>query len=110
MFERAAESARRLGLEGVASELNEADAQDDALLGNCKTARRLDRPALALAICADARPTEKIAAETSKLFPNGTLWNAVELPEIRSAIALSHNEPSKSLELLASASPYERLT
>ena len=107
LFERAAESARRLGLGGVATDFDEADAQDDALLGNCQTARRLGRPALALALCGDSAPAEKLAAETSKLFPNGTIWNAVELPEIRSAIALSRNEPAKGVELLASASPYE---
>jgi tetratricopeptide (TPR) repeat protein len=107
LFERAAESARRLGLGGVASEFDEADAQDDAILGNCKTARRLGRPALALAMCGDVVPAERLAAETSKLVPNGTLWNAVELPEIRSAIALSRNEPTNSVDLLASTSPYE---
>lgn len=52
-----------------------------------------------------ARPC---AAGTSKLFPNGTIWNAVQLPEIRAAIALNRDQPAKSVELLASASPYER--
>jgi tetratricopeptide (TPR) repeat protein len=107
-FQQAAESARRLGLGNAASEFDEADALDDALLGNCQTARRLGRPVLALAMCGDAAPAEKLAAETSKLYPNGTLWNAVQLPEIHAAIALSRNEPAKSVELLASASPYER--
>ena len=76
--------------------------------GNCQTARRLGRPALALAMCGDAAQAEKLAAETSKLFPNGTIWNAVQLPEIRAAIALKRDQPAKSVELLASASPYER--
>ena len=76
--------------------------------GNCQTVRRLGRPALALAMCGDAAQAEKLAAETSKLFPNGTIWNAVQLPEIRAAIALNRDQPAKSVELLASASPYER--
>jgi eukaryotic-like serine/threonine-protein kinase len=46
--------------------------------------------------------------ETAKLFPNGTLWNAVHLPAIRAAIALKRDQPAKAVELLASASPYER--
>jgi tetratricopeptide (TPR) repeat protein len=96
------------GLKNAASEFDEADARADALSGNCTTARRLGRPALALALCGDVAQPEKLAAETSKLFPNGTIWNAVELPGIRAALALKQDQPARSVELLASASPYER--
>jgi len=108
LYQRAAESALRLGLRDAASDFDEADARADALSGNCQTARRLGRPALALAMCGDAAPAEKLSDETSKLFPNGTIWNAVQLPEIRAAIALNRNQPDRSVELLTSASPYER--
>jgi hypothetical protein len=108
LYQRAAEGARRLGLQSVASEFEEADAQADALAGNCQTARRLGRLALALAMCGDAAQAEKLAAETSELLPDGTIWNAVQHPEIRAAIALQRDQPAKSVELLASASPYER--
>jgi tetratricopeptide (TPR) repeat protein len=103
LFQRAADKARHLGLHNVASEFDEADAQADALLGNCQTVRRLGRPVVALAICGDAAQAEKLAAETSKLFPNGTIWNAVQLPEMRAAIALRRDQPAKSVELLTSA-------
>ena len=43
-----------------------------------------------------------------KQFPNGTIWNTVQLPEIRAAILLQGDQPAKAVELLASASPYER--
>ena len=108
LYQRAAETARRHGLRNVAAEFEEADARADALSGNCQTVRRLGRPALALAMCGDAAQAEKLAEETSKLFPNGTLWNAVQLPAIRAAIALKRDQPAKAVELLASASPYER--
>ena len=62
----------------------------DTLAGNCQTARHLKRPALALAICGDAAQAEKLAAEASKVFPNGTIWNTVQLPAIRAAIASTH--------------------
>jgi len=107
LFRRAAETALRRGLQNVAAEFDEADAQADALSGNCQTARRLARPALALAMCGDVAQAERLAAETSKLYPNGTIWNAVQLPEVRAAIALKHDQPARSVELLASASPYE---
>jgi len=107
LFQRAADKARHLGLQNVASGFDEADAQADALLGDCQTVRRLGRPVLALAVCGDAAQAEKLAAETSKLFPNGTIWNAVQLPEMRAALALRRGQPAKSVELLTSASPYE---
>ena len=108
LYRRAAETASRSGLKSVASEVQEADVLVDALAGNCQAARHLKRPALALAICGDAAQAEKLAAETSKVFPNGTIWNTVQLPAIRAAIALSRDQPAKSVELLASAVPYER--
>jgi serine/threonine protein kinase len=108
LYQRASEIALRRGLRTVASEFEEADALADSLSGNCQTVRRLGRPALALAICGNAAQAEKLAAETTKLSPNGTIWNAVRLPAIRAAIALNRDQPAKSVELLASASPYER--
>jgi serine/threonine protein kinase/tetratricopeptide (TPR) repeat protein len=107
-YQQAAEIALRQGLRNAAAEFEEADARADALSGNCQTARRLERSALALAICGDAPQAERLAGETSKLFPNGTLWNAVQLPAIRAAIALKRDQPAKAVELLASASSYER--
>jgi tetratricopeptide (TPR) repeat protein len=100
--------AERLGLRNAASDFEEADARADALSGNCLTVRRMGRPALALAICGEAAAAEKLAAETSKLFPNGTIWNEVQLPEIQAVIALNRNRADESVELLKSASPYER--
>jgi tetratricopeptide (TPR) repeat protein len=108
LYQRAAETALRRGLRDVAAGFEEADARADALSGNCGTVRHLGRPALALAMCGDAAQAEKLAGETSKLYPNGTLWNTVQLPEIRAAIELQRDQPAKAVELLASASPYER--
>jgi eukaryotic-like serine/threonine-protein kinase len=108
LYKRAAETALHRGLTDVAADFEEADARADALSGNCGTAHHLGRPALALALCGDAAGAEKLAAETSKLLPNGTIWNAVQLPEIRAAIELQRGEPAKAAELLASAAPYER--
>jgi len=108
LYRRAAETALRHGLRNAAAEFDEADARADALSGNCQTVRRLGRPALALAMCGDAAKAETLTGESSKLFPNGTLWNAVQLPAIRAAIALKRDQPAKAVELLVSASPYER--
>ena len=95
LYKRAAETALRRGLRDVAAGFDEADARADALSGNCRTVRRLGRPALALAMCGDTAQAEKLVEETSKLFPNGTLWNAVQLPEVRAAIELQRDQPPK---------------
>jgi DNA-binding winged helix-turn-helix (wHTH) protein/tetratricopeptide (TPR) repeat protein len=108
LYKRAAETALRQGLGDVAAGFEEADARADALSGNCGTAHHLRRPALALALCGDATGAERLAAETSKRLPNGIIWKAVQLPEIRAAIELQRGQPARAVELLASASPYER--
>ncbi|MEO8096973.1 MAG: protein kinase [Acidobacteriota bacterium] len=108
LYQRAAESALRQNLRAVAAELEEADARAAAWSGNCETVRRLRRPALPLALCGDVAQAEKLAAETSKLSPNDTLWNAVQLPSVRAAIAMRQDQAQKAVEVLASASPYER--
>ncbi len=107
-YQRAAEMALRRGLHAVAAEFEEADARADALAGNCQTALRLGRPAQALAMCGDAARAEKLASETSKRVPNGTIWNEVQLPVIRAGAALYQDHPARSVELLASAATYER--
>jgi DNA-binding winged helix-turn-helix (wHTH) protein/tetratricopeptide (TPR) repeat protein len=107
LYKRAAEAALRQGLEDVAARSEEADARADALAGNCETVRHLGRPALPLALCGDVTRAEKFAAESSKRLPNGTLWNAVQLPAILAAIELQRGQAARAVELLASASPYE---
>jgi len=37
-------------------------------------------------MCGDAAVADKLAAKTLKLFPDGTICTAVQLPEIRAAI------------------------
>jgi len=108
LYQRAADMARRRGLGDVAAEFEDADARADALAGNCQTAHRLGRPAQALALCGDAAGAEELVAETAKLRPNGTIWNEVQKPAIEASLALSRDQPARSVEVLASASPYER--
>ncbi len=58
--------------------------------------------------CAEMRQKRKLAFASAKVQPNGTIWNTVQLPEIRAAVALYHDQPATSVDQLASASPYER--
>jgi tetratricopeptide (TPR) repeat protein len=108
LYRRASETALRRALSGIASDFSASDALAGALTGDCQTARRLGRPPLALALCGESAQTEKLAADTSKLLPNGTLWNAVQLPGIRAAIELKLERPARVVEWLAPAVPFER--
>ena len=61
-----------------------------------------------MAICGETAIAEKLAAETSRRFPNGTVRTAVQLPEIEAMIELNRDQPAQGVTLLASTSPYER--
>ncbi len=107
LYRRGSETALRQDLETIASDFDASDALADALDGNCRSVRRLGHPAFGLALCNDIAKAEKLAVGDSKRFPNGTLWNAVQLPEIRAAIEIKL-KPAKAVELLAPAVPFER--
>jgi hypothetical protein len=64
--------------------------------------------ALAAAACGDGPRAEKLAAASAQRLPNGTLWNAVQLPAVRAAAALAARQPATVVKLLATATPYER--
>ncbi len=108
LYAQAAAAARRRAIMEAAERFEDANALAQALTGDCPAAKRLGRPGLALAVCGESARTEKLVAETSQMFPDGTLWNGVHLPAIRAAIDLSRNQPARSIEWLASAAPFER--
>jgi serine/threonine protein kinase/tetratricopeptide (TPR) repeat protein len=107
LYARAAESARRGNVPNVAVELDQASTLADALVGECRGAASM-KSALAAATCGDGARAEKLAAESPERIPSGTLWNAVQLPAVRAAAALAGPQPSTVIELLATATPYER--
>jgi eukaryotic-like serine/threonine-protein kinase len=63
--------------------------------------------ALGLARAGDTAGAEKLAAELDKTFPRDTLVQSYWLATIRAAIALSHSNAKKALELLQAAARYE---
>jgi eukaryotic-like serine/threonine-protein kinase len=107
-YQRAAQTARQMGLGSVGDEIEDADARAAALSGDCSIAHNLGRPAMALAMCGETARAEKLAAETTQDLPNGNIWNAVQLPQVNALVALNQKHPDKSVEVLASALPFER--
>ena len=57
-----------------------------------------------------AMPPERRSSppKPQSFFPMEPFWNTVQLPGIRAAIELHRGQPARAVELLASASPYER--
>ena len=108
LYSQAVAAAHRRGVVETAERLEDANALAEALTGECKTSRRLGRPALALALCGAETQVEKLVAETSRAFPKGMLWNAVQLPAIRASIDLRSDRPARSIERLVPATSYER--
>jgi hypothetical protein len=108
LYNRATVSASRQDLKDLVAQFEEADAQAEAMSGDCSAAHRLGRPALALAFCGDTVGAERLIAETSKRLPNGLIWNTVQMPAIRAALELRHDHPDRAVELLTAAVPYER--
>ena len=108
LYRRAAAVALRRELPDVAAGFDEANALAAAVAGDCQTVRRAMRPALALALCGDSGAAERFIGEESKTLPNGTIWNAVQIPAIRAAIEVRRNRPAAAIGLLAAAAPYER--
>jgi serine/threonine protein kinase/tetratricopeptide (TPR) repeat protein len=120
-MQRAEEIARRRNLPESAARFQVTEMWIGAWVGNCEAARNRAVAAtvpdqdsaatlqvLPLALCGNTAAAHKAADETSKRYPVDTLWNAVYLPSIRAAIELNRNEPARAVELLKSASPYER--
>ena len=108
LYRKAAAMALRRGFKDAAADWEDADTRAGALLGNCRTAHRVGRPALALAMCGDAAGAGRLASEGSRAYPNDTLWNAVRFSSIRAAVELKRDQPAKAIELLETATPYER--
>src|ERR1700722_17122530 len=62
---------------------------------------------LALAIAGDTSQSSTLAVDLEKRFPEDTSVRFSYLPALRAMIALNRGQPSKALELLQPAAPYE---
>ena len=65
------------------------------------------RAALALARSGRTTESEEIVHHLAAAYPSHTLLNSYWLPTIRAALELNHKNPTKAIELLRTAEPYE---
>jgi serine/threonine protein kinase/tetratricopeptide (TPR) repeat protein len=68
----------------------------------------VERPAaVALALSGSVPQAQKLADDLAKRFPDDTTAQFLSLPVIRATIALDEGNPSKAVDLLQPATPYE---
>lgn len=63
--------------------------------------------ALSSALAGDSSRAQVLADNLASRYPNDTLVQSNYLPAIRAQIALNHHDPSKAIDLLQTAGPYE---
>jgi eukaryotic-like serine/threonine-protein kinase len=114
-------SATRAGEPERAAGYEAAAAFREALFGNAAEARKrageaLDLSnsadveslsALALFIAGDAVRANTLADDLDNRFPEHTIVQSYYLPTLRAELALSKSEPSRAIEVLQAAAPYE---
>jgi eukaryotic-like serine/threonine-protein kinase len=96
-------------------------AESEAFLGNADVARSQATEALAnssgrdvqgvaalgLALAGDVNRAQSLADNLAKRFPEDTLVQFNYLPTVRAQLALNRRDPSKAIEALKVAAPYE---
>ncbi len=63
--------------------------------------------ALALAFAGDAVRASTLTDDLANRFPHHTIVQSYDVPTIRAQLALSHDDPSRVIEILQAAVPYE---
>jgi serine/threonine protein kinase/tetratricopeptide (TPR) repeat protein len=63
--------------------------------------------ALALAFAGDVARAEALADDLDKRFPEDTILQGSYIPTLRAEIAVERHDPSRAIQMLEAASPYE---
>ena len=121
LVHRANDLALRQNLKGWAAYATGWLTARAALAGKCRSmpiemATEAVRPSpwliggatLAVAFCGSATQANSLIEDERKRFPTDTLVNAIDLPTARAAVEINRGSPTRAIELLQSATPYER--
>jgi len=121
MSRHAVDLAQQVGQRESAAVYETGGAVWEALLGNATAARRSATAALelskgrdveygaafALALSGDFSHSQALANDLERRFPEDTSVRFSYLPALRGLFALNHGDPSKGIDLLEAAVPYE---
>ena len=121
MSQRASELAERSSQSESIAQYGIAAALREAFFGNFPAARRGAITALqiskdpgveygaafALAVAGDSAQAQALANDLERRFPEDTSVRFNYLPTVRALLALNRSEPSKAIEVLQVAAPYD---
>jgi DNA-binding winged helix-turn-helix (wHTH) protein/tetratricopeptide (TPR) repeat protein len=121
LSQRAVESATRNDLKETAAQWQMNEALREAEFGNAARAQEQSASALtmastrdvqilaalAFARAGDSTRAQRLADEVQKQFPLDTIINDYWSPTVRAAIEINRSNPSKAIEFLKAAAPYE---
>ena len=121
MSSRAADLARQTGRRETEALYETDAAMREALFGNASIARQRAKAALALsnsrdveygvgfalAVAGESSRSQALTDDLSRRFPEDTKVSFTFTPTLRALLALNRREPSKAVELLQTAIPYE---
>jgi tetratricopeptide (TPR) repeat protein len=121
MSRQAADLALQTGSRETAASYETQAALREALFGNADISRQRAMAVLgpskswdveygvafALALSGDSSRSQALTDDLSTRFAQNTIVRFTDVPTVRALLALKHSEPSKSIELLQTALPYE---
>ena len=119
--QRASDLARQAGHRERAALFETRAALWEAFFGDAPVAKRTAKDALALAenrevrygaalalaMSSDASQAQSLANDLERDFPEDTSVRFYYLPSVRASLALNHGDPSKAIEFLQIAVPYD---
>jgi eukaryotic-like serine/threonine-protein kinase len=121
LTQRAAESALRMGNKEAAAGYEAEGEVREVLVGNIDAVKHAPdvvlalsngkdveaMSAMAMALAGDPVRTRRLVDDLNERFPEDTIVQFNYLPTIRAASAVCSGDPSKAIEALAAAAPYE---
>jgi eukaryotic-like serine/threonine-protein kinase len=121
LTQRAAESALRMGNKEAAAGYKAEGEVREVLVGNIDAVKHAPDVvlalsngkdveamlAMALALAGDSVRTRRLVDDLNERFPEDTIVQFNYLPTIRAASTVCSGDPSKAIEALAAAAPYE---
>jgi hypothetical protein len=117
MSRRAEDFARQADRKGTEALYQTDAAVREALFGNAQAAKQSATAALRLsqsrdlvygaALAGDSSRSQGLVDDLSRRFPEDTRVRFAYMPTLLALLALNHNAPSKAVELLQTAIPYE---
>jgi tetratricopeptide (TPR) repeat protein len=93
--------------EALVGNVAEAKQRAAAALGLSQGRDVAYEAALALALAGDSARAQSLADQLGKFLPENTIVQANYLPTLHAQLALNRSDPSKAIELLQAAAPYE---